>query len=270
MSLVISPSVVENEFAVPLTHARIGYDNFVPGATVTATSAEKDWPADSMQRENTFERWQPTSGNGSVTIDTGSEAGAANYLGIAAHTLGSSGSTVTLAYSADNSAYTTVESVEIANDRTVMILFAEAQARYWRVTVSGPTAPQIGVIYLGITLDMQRAMYVGHSPVTLSRTTTVRPTKSDQGQFLGRSAIRYGLSTNYEWDNLTAAWYRANFDPFVKFARFKPFFIAWRPSEYPDEVAYGYIPPGNDISPNNTGPRDLMSVSFSFEGYASE
>ena len=170
MTFVVSPSVVVNSLSVPLTHARIGYDNFVPAATVTATSAEAVWPVDSVQRENTFERWQPTSGNGSITIDNGTEK-PADYIGIAAHTLGASSSTVTVEHSSDNSSWTTIETVSPADSSAIMVIFAEVTDRYFRVSVAGSTAPQIGVIYLGVALAMQRAIYSGHTPITLGRRT---------------------------------------------------------------------------------------------------
>ena len=229
MSFVISPSVVVNEFSTPLTHARIGYDNFVPDAVVTATSAEAEFPVDSVQRENTFERWQPTSLPATLSIDA--SAGAAptpSYIGIAAHTLGSSGSTISLEFSVDNISWSTVETVSPADNRAIMIIFAEVTAGYWRLVVTGSTIPQIGVVYIGKVLEMQRAIYGGHTPLNLSRTTVKRPTKSDKGQWLGSSTVRLGLRTSYQWQHLTAAWYRENFDPFVKSARTKPFFICQR------------------------------------------
>ncbi len=267
MSFVISPSVVVNTLSQPLTHARIGYDNFVPAATVTATSAEAVWPVDSVQRENTFERWQPTSGNGSITIDNGTEK-PADYIGIAAHTLGASSSTVTVEHSSDNSSWTTIETVSPADSSAIMVIFAEVTDRYFRVSVAGSTAPQIGVIYLGVALAMQRAIYSGHTPITLGRRTVKRPTKSQDGQFLGSSTIRNGLQTGFAWKHLKAQWYRDNFDPFVKAARNKPFFIAWRPSKFPGEI--GYCWSTNDITPSNMGVLDYMDVSMSVEGYADE
>jgi hypothetical protein len=268
MTFVVSPSVVINVLTdEPLTHARIGYDNFVPAATVTATSEATPWPADSVQRENTFERWQPTSGNGSITIDNGT-AKSADYIGIAAHTLGSAGSTLTIAYSSDNSTYTTIETVSPSDSSAIMVIFAEVTARYFRVSVAGATAPQIGVIYLGMALAMERAIYSGHTPVTLGRMTEKRPTKSESGQFLGSSTIRQGLQTNFTWNNLKADWYREYFDPFVKSARNLPFFIAWRPSKFPNEI--GYCWSTNDITPTNSGGLDYMSVSMRVEGYADE
>lgn len=273
MTVVISPSITPGDYTYPLTHARIGYDNFVPTSTVTFSSEQAEYPADAIQRETTFERWQPTGTTSEyLVIDQGaSGVGAASYLGIAAHTLGSAGATVEIAHSVDNSSYTVVETLEPANNGAIMFIFPEVESRYWRVrVVTASFAPEIGVVYIGSVLEMQRPIYGGHSPITLSRQTERRPTKSQKGQWLGVSLVRHGLQSSYNWKHLTAAWYRSTFDPFVQAARSKPFFIAWRPADYPQEVVYGWLPPSNDIQPSNMGIRDLMDVSMSVEGYADE
>ena len=147
-----------------------------------------------------------------------------------------------------------------------MLLSAEIEARYWRVEISDPgnsTEARIGVIYIGKALAMQRKIYGGHSPVTLSRVNETIPVRSDSGQWLGRTSIRKGVATDYAWQNLTASWYREYFDPFVKAAIDQAFFIAWYPEKYPDEVGYGWT---GDIKPENQGIRNYLTVSFSFQG----
>lgn len=269
MAFIASSSVNVGALEMPLTHARIGYDNFVPGTTVTGSSQVLGFPPDAITRQTTWERWQPlTTVNQDLIIEAGT-AQDANYIGIAAHTLGSAGAVVEFAYSADGVSYTTIQSVTPADNLPMMVIFSEASAAFWRVrVVSAASAPTIGVVYIGKTLDMQRPIYGGHSPINLSRQTIVRPTESEKGQWLGRSVIRRGLQTSYKWNNLSAAWYRENFDPFVSAARFAPFFIAWRPGDYPDEIAYGWT--SGDIQPENSGTRDLMNVSLSVSAHVDE
>ena len=98
----------------------------------------------------------------------------------------------------------------------------------------------------------------------LGRTISKRPNVSAGGVFLGSSTVRKGVSTSFNWDNLTAAWYRANFDPFVLAAETTPFFIAWNSEEFPKEVGYGWT--NETITPSNTGTRDFMSVSMTVNG----
>lgn len=266
MPTILSPSIVQNAPLTPLTHARIGWQTLTRDASLSFTGGESEgFPADSVQRATTWERWKPTSLPASLTFDTGTSADA-EYLGIAAHTLGTNGDTVTLEYSADAVDWTEVESFAAGSDDAIMLLFNKVGARYWRVTISGGTIPVIGVVYIGEALAMERRIYGGHSPGTLSRNTEVRPTRSETGQFLGRYIRRQGYGTSYDWDNLTPAWYRANFDPFVESARLYPAFISWYPEKYPNEVLFGWV--NDDISPTNTGTGNgLMRVGFSITAF---
>lgn len=261
--LYISPSLVaqiESGGADPLSRARIGYRTVTRNATVTASSATTGFPASAIKNPLTYERWLPLSAPATLTIDAGAMV-IADYVGIGAHTLGSTGATVTISYSENGIDWTDVLHAAPANDNAIMALFEPVLARYWRIHIN--RVAEIGVVYIERALVMQRSIYGGHSPGTLSRQTEIEPSRSVTGQFLGRSIVRQGFATSYQWSNLSAAWYRANFDPFVESALRNPFFIAWRPDRFPDEVLYAWC--NDDISPTNMGIRDLMQVGFSVE-----
>ena len=261
MTVFIQPGLSPDP---PLTHARIGYQNIVAPSNLTGSSTAgiAGFPLLSVANPLTYERFVPSASPALIVIDAGVPV-EVDYIGIAAHTL--SGRTVLLQSSTDGSTWTTRLSMTVDNNETILGLISPITARYWRISVTWTTAPQIGVLYIGKSLAMQRAIYGGHSPITLARNTVIQPNVSDTGQWVGRSIIRQGYRSSYEWNNLTAAWYRANFDPFVKAARTDPFFIAWRPSQFSEEVVYGWTT--GDIIPSNMGIRDLMSVSMSVEGY---
>lgn len=265
-TLVITPgSNLEPPF--PLTHARIAYDSFVDETKVSASSESVSRPATAAASVLGFEWWSPAAiptiaspATWTLMLDEQKEA---DYIGIGVHNL--AGAEVELEYSADGSTWTSIGSFIQANNSPILSLFQAVYAMGWRITIhSALTLPRLGAIYIGKALQMQRAIYAGHSPVTLSRTTEMLGNQSEGGLFLGRSIVRRGVSTSYEWDNLTASWYREYFDPFVKAARVRPFFIAWRPSKYPGDVGFGWA--DGDIVPQNTGKRDMMSVSFGFKG----
>lgn len=264
--IVVSPSLVAQSNIVdgrgyPLNHARIGYQTLTRGAVITASSEDAMWPASALGNGLTYERWKPTSVPAWVQFDAGQPV-ECDYFGIAAHNLGTVGASFSLQYSTDGVAWSNVEIVQPADDKPMMLLFEPITAQYWRVNITDAIG-SIGVIYIGRVLEMQRGLYGGHSPGPLSRQTEIMPTRSEGGQFLGRSIIRQGYATSYDWDNLTARWYRDWFDPFVESARRYPFFIAWNPLRFPDEVLYAWC--NDDIKPTNQGQRDLMSVAFSVE-----
>lgn len=252
---------------IPLTHSRIGYDTFTLTGTATASSSQTDFPADAPLNSLTYEYWRPNTMPATWTLDAGSSK-TANYFGIASHSLGSSGCSIVIASSPDNSTWTTIDSLTPTDDSPIMFLFANRTARYWRISISGGSAPSIGVVYVGSVLEMMRPCFAGLSPINLSRITTIRPNKSEGGQWLGRSIIRNGSAMSVQYNNLGGQWYRTYFDPFVESARSAPFFYAWRPLDYPDAV--GYVWTEKDIAPKNSTNRDLMTVTFAMTGLSIE
>lgn len=246
-----------------LNHARIGYQNLTYGLTPTASTSAAGHPATAATYPTTFEYWTPTALPATWSVDLGS-AQAVDYLGMVGDM---NGCTISLESSTDNSTWTTQETRTSLTDRINLFLIAPITARYWRLSIS-VAFPLLAVVYLGQALAMQRKIYQGHTPLTLARETELSNNMSEGGQYLGRSIIRKGASTKGEWQHLKADWYRANFDPFVKAARTAPFFIGWRPEQYPAEL--GFVWTGGDIAPSITGPRDFMSVGMSFQGLINE
>lgn len=236
----------------------------MPAAAVTASSSTSGFPSSSVYNPATFERWRPGQLPATLEIDAG-EPVDCDYVGIVAHTLGDEECSLIIEKSDDGDAWQEIESAEFNSNEAFLLLFERTTARYWRLRIDGESGtPQIGVVYVGEALAMQRPIYGGHTPGKLNRTTTFQNNKSENGQFLGRSIVRKGYSESLSWGNLTAAWYRENFDPFVEAARTTPFFVAWRPGKFPDEVLYAWT--SDDIAPNNSGTRDLVSVSIDVEG----
>lgn len=243
----------------PLNHARIGYDNAFKNASVTTAARVTLIP-------NTYERWRPTSGD--TAVYTISSAATVDYFGIGAHNLGSADATVTIqTASSPGGTLTTRATVTPNDDKAIMVLLTdEISVREIRLTVTGSNT-ELGVFYAGKALVMQRPIFGGHTPITLSSVTNFNSNASDAGQWLGRDIVRQGVETSYSWELLTDQWYREYFQPFVVSAKTTPFFIAWRPDLYPDEVAYCWTE--DDISPSNRGgSTKFMSVSFNAQGYA--
>jgi hypothetical protein len=261
--------IIQSGFApsTPLTHSRIGMNTITRDGTITASSAAAGFPASGAQNPMTYEYWRPTSMPATWAVDAGS-AVSCNYFGIAAHTFGSSSTTVSIQYSTDNSSWTTIDSNSPTTDGPLMFLFTPVTARYWRISLSGALIPSVGVVYIGTTLDMQRACYAGLSPINFSRDTVIRPNRSENGLWLGRSIIREGSSMNVSYRHLDYDWYKTYFDPFVEQARKYPFFFAWRPQGYPESV--GYVWTNADIAPTTMGIRDLLQVSFDMQGLSIE
>jgi hypothetical protein len=253
-ALVIGPQAA----TVPLNNARIGIDNITYGKTPVASSTVAGFPAIAATYPTTFEYWMPNAMPATWAIDNGTTR-QCDYAGIVGEIAGRQ---IDVQSSDDNATWTTHASI-IAGQKIAMILFPAVTARYWRLRFSG-AAPRVAVVYIGLAVAMQRAIYQGHSPLTLSRVTEMQNNTSEGGQYLGRSIIRSGTATEVSFRHLSADWYRTYFDPFVKRARTMPFFFAWRPQSYPNEV--GFMWTSGDIKPTNSGPRDFMSVGFEMTG----
>lgn len=245
---------------IKLNHGRIGYASYIQGAALSASSGVDTVAA--LSTPSTWERWQPAAGTHTVTA-TLSAAQSVDYVGLAGYDL--AGGTVTVAVSPDLvSAFTTVATFTDFSKESVMRLFSAVSARRIRLTVTRGTAPALGVFYCGPVLALERATRGGSSPATLNRSTSYSNEFSAAGQILGRVINRQGIKTAVNLRNLTDAWYRANFDPFVAAARTQPFFYLWNPRDYPADCIYGVA--SDDIAPTLQGGRALMDVSFEIEG----
>ena len=269
MSLIISSSVhlTGESFESSLAKGHIGYINYVTRTNLTASSEAAGFEVTGLANPLTFERWKPSAMNAQVDIDFGT-AKEINYIGMASHTFATVGCVVTAQKSDDGVTYTDIDDVSVGDNKPVMLIFESILTRYVRLVFTGSTPPSLGVLYIGIALTMQREIYGGHTPITMGRKTSRITNKTEGGQYAGSSIITEGVETNFDWQYLTAQWYRDNFEPFVKFARANPFFIAWRNQEYPAEVGYCWT--NGDIRPTNMGTADYMQVSMSVSGYSDE
>lgn len=239
-----------------LRKPRIGWQTYtldLGPADVSATSAATGYPADAVLRPDTAERWKPTGADASITINLGATR-TVSYVGIAAHTLGSTGTSVTVLG----------ETISPADDEPILLLTTEQSVSSITLQLGGGPA-HVGVVYVGEVLEVQRPVYGGHNPGPINRDTTMKKSLSRGGQFLGQHIRRKGYSTGVSLENLGPDWYRDNMDPFAVHARRYPFFFAWRPTRYPEEVMYAWTP--SDLQPSNTGTRDLMAVDFDLRGF---
>lgn len=266
MSVHILDTIVFGPFPdlFPLKHARIGWRNIMRNGDVSVSSTATSFSALALENNFTNEAWRSDGVDGTITVDAGSATNV-DYVGIAAHNLGDTQHAIEVQYSFDDSTWVTVDDFTVPDNSPIMALFSRISARYWRVRfVGGNEPPQVAILYIGEALAMQRPIYGGHGPVTLNRSISKQSSITESGQFIGNIVKRRGQTTTYDWSNLSADWYRENFDPFAEYSLSAPFFIAWRPADHPDEVAFAMAT--DQPRPQNQGVRDLMSVSMQVRG----
>lgn len=254
---------------VSLDNPRILYENHLrdldPTAIIGSTEVAGA-PADAPTREDTFEFWQPSVLPATLeatlsTIKTLSGVGVV-------HTLGSTGCALTVESSIDGVTYSQF-SLDAGPGDDAPLFFIDNSRSYTRLRLTveggvGARLPQIAVAYSGAVLALQRSVYGGVTPTPMARVTEFDQPLSRGGQFLGQNFRSLGIETSMDLRYLTASWYRANFEPFVKAARKFPYFIAWRPSDFPNEAAYMWAI--KDIVPKNMGKRDFMQVGWPMHG----
>lgn len=271
--MIIVPQTVILEAAAtstPFTHSRIGYHTYLRGleaSAVTVSSEAVNAPKDAPLREDTFEYWSPTALPATYVVDMG-QGVELDYSGL--HGLFfSAGVSVKMETSLNLSEWTEFgEEVVPPDDAPLMFFNDLTLARFLRYTFDASTPsdvlPQLAVCYAGIALAMERAIYGGHTPMTMSRKTERYQAFSRGGQFLGQNFRRHGVEGEARYMNLTADWVREYFDPFVKAARQFPFFYAWRPETFSRESVFVWAT--DDIRPSNMGKRNLMQVAWGMDG----
>ncbi len=266
MTVIFAPGYTLPILDEPLTHARIAHkNNWLEGGAVLASTTDAEFFAAGPLNSLTYERWKPAALPASWEYDHGS-AVSCDYCCVGAHTLGSNGNSIQVQYW-DGAAWADLTAVtDMTGDMPVMAIFEPQIAQRWRVSVTNGTPPELGVIKFGAALQMPRAIYGGHTPLDFARSTVMRSNRSVTGEFLGRTRLRSTLSTSFEWLHIKRAWIDANWKAFQLAIEEDPFFIAWRPGEFP-EVGLCYT----DASPvpSNMGIRDFMQVSIgaSARGY---
>lgn len=158
----------------------------------------------------------------------------------------------------------------IISDVTEIDDLGDISITYYRIRLKltpASTKPQVGVLYAGELLQIERGIYVGHTPITFSRSVSITVGKSQSGQYLGQVVGATIYETQVKLSYLTPSWCRGDFEGFIAAATVRPFFFAWRADERPEEIGYCWLSDGVPV-PENSGPRDLMSVSFKIGGLA--
>lgn len=200
-----------------------------------------------------------------ITTNTTDEL---DYIAIASHNLGSGA--VPISIEGDTgSGFTEIlaDALLESGDGPTLLQFASDVYTSLRIRLqAGNEQPCIGVVYCGATLRLQRRVYVGHTPIDYGRNTRVLSGISESGNFLGRRILSDTVSTRVDFDHITAGWYRDNLEPWVINARQEPFFFAWRPQTYPNEVGYAWLL--GDVSMVNQHHCGTVQVGFDISGVA--
>jgi hypothetical protein len=271
--IVISSSLV---LAAPAEYLPnnpvIGWHNLVTFANVTAGSEADDYPATNLANPITAPdaRWRGDAAAADeivVNVDTVEEI---DYVGIARHNFGSAGISVTVEGSTDDEAsyQELVAETLLPDDAPALFRFVPQALTHIRLVLgTGTAAPECAVLYAGKLLTLQRRIYVPHTPINYGRSSRSANGVSESGEYLGSIILSESLATAFDHKNMTPDWYRANFDPFIKVCKEAPFFFAWRPQSYPNEIGFCWMT--NDPQPQNQLPNGMMQIQLQMKGISS-
>lgn len=263
--IVISQSVVLGALVqADLNSPVFGWHNIVSESTIAADVEQPGYPATNLATVNTWQMWRAaTAADVTFLVDSDGLV-ELDYVALAKHNLGSGQYTVTV-YTTLGVGWTQVAQFIPATNSPILVRFPKGLYSQIRVDItSGSQAPYIAVMYVGELLVSERRIYVGHSPITLNRRSDILSGRSEAGNFLGRVVLQERNQTAVALNNLTPLWYREKFQPYVLAAIDQPFFFAWRPLSYPEEVGYAWLT--DDPSPTNQSPNGMMQVGLNMTG----
>jgi len=185
---VVSAPLTQN-----LNKSTVAWDNKATASNVSASTAAAGYPAVQATDPATWSSWRPTSVPAWLRSDMG-VATVIDAVGIAAHTLASSGAVVAVQRSSNNVTWTTVYTYTPTSDEDVLILFPAVSARYWRVYVTGAVA-NLGYVSFSQRLTFPHTPVDSYTPLHHARKYTKMFNDSIKGAMLGNRVMAAGAET---------------------------------------------------------------------------
>jgi hypothetical protein len=263
-NLVLAPLAAE-----PLYLPCLGYDNVLaaPG-TLTTTNAVSGYPASNMQNPSTVDLWRGTGAN-NIVGDV-NPVHPVDYIAIARHNFGSAHIPITVQGRASGSLpeenwVTQIVQHTLADDAPVIYRFTPAAFQDVRLVLGvGAANPECAVFYCGKLLTFQRGTQGGYTPLTDARTAEIMTGQSEDGNYLGRIITGARTQSQASFHGLDPAWCRSGLRPFLDASLTTPFFFAWSPQAYPQEVGFAWLgtPANVSFDLENYGNIDLDMVGI--------
>lgn len=248
-------------------HGRIGWRNLVTASNIAASSSAAGFPPLNLANPVTFQLWKADAVDEvTLTVNFGGPVDV-DYVGIARHNFGTAGVGYTIDGSDDGGATWDALSAPVnpVDDGVILHEFAPATLTNLRIVLAeGVAPPQAAVLYVGKITVLQRRIYVGHTPIPFGRQTTVSTGMSESGQFLGRVVRRKQYQSSIKQPNLDPDYYRLELSPFDDVSAVDPFFWAWRPYPYANEVAYCWTTADAEVS--NQRANGMMEWGLNVQG----
>lgn len=266
MTVLIETNFVGNDRN--LTHGRICYQR--TAGTITASTAAAGFPAANAGTVRTDSGWRPTALPATWTT-TYAAPEAISYIGIAKHYLGSLGAVFSLEYDegAGFVAFAGMSGVSVDNDKPILFLCRARNVDAIRLTVTSADAmPTISVISAGVADEMPRPFVWTGQPITEGEQVAFEDTRSQTGNFVGRSIQSQGLQFSLTMQNASECWRQSTWQDFKRWANGEgaAFFVAARPCHYVEEVAFAWMNDTARASRSRPNKRNSTEVTLNCQG----
>ena len=245
----------------------IGWRNIVTVASLLAGTADPAFPVGNLANPATHLLWKATTTAAQSVTASVATTDPIDYLALAGHNCGTAG----IALSVEGRASlldpwtALVPSAMQADDSPYLGRFVPFVPVEIRINfAAGAAPPQAAVLYVGKLTVLERRIYVGHRVLPYNRRAHVVAGESDNGQFLGRIVLSEMTESALDLQNVTPTFYRSELEPWLKSAVQRPFFFAWRPSDYPNEVGYCWA--AGDAQMSNQRSNGMVQASLNLRG----
>lgn len=268
MGLVISRNIVlAPSIAADGDKPVIGWQNFLAAANVAADTAADGYPAVNVANAQTFSKWKAADSTEQYLTFVTDTLEEIDYLALARHNLASAAIPVSVEGKGpgDMEWSELVPDVVLGSDMPALFRFEKQALTHLRLKLQAGDAPaSIAVVYFGALLVMEHPIWVGHLPFPDAVKSETTNGRSESGEFTGRIITREYTETKVPLSLISPDWYRTYMRPFISTAKAAPFFFAWRPATYPQEVGYAWL--RNNPEPIAEGPSNLLALSLELGG----
>lgn len=243
----------------------ICYGNLVTFDNVSATSENASYPVTNLTNPSLNSRWESASADEQYVTSTFSDTTEIDYVAIAGHDFPTSEAEISIEVEISSVWTEVFPATTLSDYGPVIFRFDPVECDGVRIKIGATVyTPTISVFYAGLILDLERNIYVGHTPINYGLESDLVTGMSENGQFIGRITVGERYQTNVNMNNITPGFYRTYIEPFFVDAVEQPFFFAWRPLKYPNEIAYCWFQANGQMV--NELANGMISVSFPVQG----
>lgn len=208
--------------------------------TVTPSTEATGFAAINAMDGQTWTYWKPTAAPANWDLFPAA-AQDVNYVGIAAHNIGTVGGTVFIQKWNGTAWVGIVSSQSPTDDSPMLFLFPTVNLDRIRVRITA-AIPTIGVIMAGVATEFpQKASYVGAVPFDEAEQPQFADTISEGGHVLERFLLRKAVPAQMTIPVVDEPWARATLFPLSVHLQDAPAFFADRPADVAQSVVFGRL-----------------------------